>query len=320
MKKELWVPPAKRLLRPRHTAFANTGAFLGTTQEDSGGGGGDWPDAFMSYSSSGAITLSGETGVTIDYLSFEGLERPTPRPIYLYNCENILIERIDTRKCTMGLVYAEDCGDITVRYCRVENIAYEFIDDVLGTDFSNDNDCNLYQFNNVDGFYCHHIKGRYGNTEDVLSHFSSSNGEVHDVYWEGGINDGHDTSDSSRSCFWTSDSGTGCIMGDDDGENVYVHDSSFVNPGQVGLAIAGGSGCTFDNVTVYQESSSQPINTAAYVWGQYSVCTGHAVTNCAGYFNGGGGFWDGGNCGSIDLSGSDFEDSGLDPDDYRVSL
>ncbi len=113
-----------------------------------------WPDAFMSYTPSGSISLDGISGVSpedpyiIDYLSFEDLVRPDPRPITLENCENILIRRIDTRKCTMGLVYAVNCQNIEVEFCRAENIGFEFEGEAFP---GNDNDLNFYQMNAVSG-------------------------------------------------------------------------------------------------------------------------------------------------------------------------
>ena len=291
-----------------------------------GGGGNPWPDTFMSYTSSGPISLNDVHGTSpedpyiIEYLSFEGLERPNPRPITLEDCSNILIRRIDTRKCTMGLLYALNCQNITMEYCRAENIGYEFLGEAFP---GNDNDLNLYQLNNVDGFLIHDIKGRYGNTEDVISHYGSHNGEVYNIEWEGAISASAPTSDSSASVQWESDSGTGAILGDLDGSGLWVHDCTFLNPGQVGLAIASGTNCYFEDCIVYSEGNSAiggAENIAAYIWNQYTTCSAVGMINCRGYFQNENSFWDGGGCSSVDISGSDFLDNTLDPEDYRVTL
>lgn len=296
----------------------------------SGGGQPGWPDAFMSYQrQTTPIVLNGESNVTIEYLSFENFYRSTGRPITLYNCDNITIRRIDTRGCTMGLVYAVNCTNLTIEYCRVENVAKEFIGQTLdwaSADaqipgfFKNENDCNVYQLNGCNGFTIRHIKGRYGNVEDAYSHFASSNGTVEYLEWEGAISTNQPTSDGSSSTPWTSDSGTGAILGDGNGDNVSVSNSSFINCGQVGIAIAAGAFNNFNNCVVYHQNTSQPINTAAYIWNQYSYCNDNSMTNCDGHFEGHGGFWNGGNCGYIDLSGSNFSNSNLNIEDYRVTL
>lgn len=324
--KKLWTP-TRGILRPKHTAHALGGispAILGAAEfatptappPEEG-----WPDPFMSYPLSDPIDLDGASNVVIENLSFQDIYRPS-KPINLFNCSNITIRRIDTRRCTMGLVYAQNCSNIVIEHVRVENVAYEFIGQILNVDWGNENDGNVYQFNDVDPFTISDIKARYGNTEDAFSHFASSNGTVDRVHWEGATNTGMPTSDGSPSVPWTSDSGTGMILGDADGSNITVSDCTFIQPGQVGMAIASGTDCTFDNCITIQDGNplAQPVNTAAYVWGQYATCSGHSVTNCRGYFTDGGGFWDGGNCGAIDLTGTDLEDTSLDIEDYRVVL
>jgi hypothetical protein len=56
--------------------------------------------------------------------------------------------------------------------------------------------------------------------------------------------------------------------------------------------------------------------------GSSEVCSGHAMTNIRAFDENveGDGFWDGENCGAIDLTDSDFDDDTLDPEDYRVTL
>jgi len=299
-------------------------------------GAGLWPDAFMSYTPQlTPIVLDGVDTQTIQNLSFEDFYRTGGasggRPITLINCNNITIRRIDTRGCTMGLVYAYNSTNITIEYIRIENIAKEFAGWVGDWEedrgpysyFTNENDCNVYQLNGVNGFDITHLKARYGNFFDGLSHFASSNGIVDDVQVEGARTTDQITSDGQDSVIWTSDSGTGVIMGDGDGANVTVKNSSFLNCGQVGFATAGGSFCEYDNVVVYQQAAISPLqvyNTAGYVWGQYSVCSDHSVTNTRTYAEEGGEFWDGGNCGSIDVTGSIFGDGTLVPENYKVSL
>ncbi len=275
-----------------------------------------WPDAFMSYPNSGPIVLSGESDVVIENLSFEGLERPY-KPILLENCDNITIRGIDTRGCTMGLVFALNCTNIEIGYVRVENIGQEFagLDLNDGIPGGNQNDLNLYQFDKVDGFYCHDIKGRYGNTEDVFSHYMSKNGVVARLHFEGAVATDQPTSNGSPSVPWTSNSGTGIILGDEGGENVRVSDCVMVNAGQV-LFQGMGRNQGFDNCIGYgQGGTSQPWNVGTSTWG--SNCGGLYVTNTRIWYANNHAWW---GCMVPDTTGSVFGDATLDIEDLRVML
>ena len=292
---------------------------LGTTPPLTG-----WPNAFMSYTLQATpIVLNGVDTQTIENLSFNNMYRATGQPIYLEDCANITIQNIDTRGCTMGLVYALNCTDIIIDRIRVENVAQEFSGQVLNVDWGNENDGNLYQLDKCDGFTVTNIKGRYGNTEDVLSHFASDNGTVDEVHWEGAMTTAQTTSDGRDSVPWTSDSGTGCIVGDSDGDSIAITNSTFLNAGQIGIAIAGGTGNSYDSCIVYHEATTQTINTSnSYIWKTpgATTCATASMTNCDCYYEDGGGLWDAGNCGTPDITGSNFTNSGLDPEDYRVTL
>jgi hypothetical protein len=300
----------------------------------------DWPDAFMSYPNQATtIDWNGVNNATIEYLSFEDMVRPNPRPIRLQNCDNITIRRIDTRGCTMGLVYALNCTNLTIEYIRAENIAWEFRNDILlwveadkGTPgyFKNENDCNLYQLDTCQGVYSHHIKGRYGNTEDVFSHYANTDVLMENVHWEGGWGpvgsaSAQPSSDGRGSCVWTSESGTGAIMGDNAGTDITVKDSTFLNAGQVPLQIAGGSNCSYDNCVSYgQGYTDQPWNTGATTWNGSPPMTGHSYLNCRVWYQKGDGtpnhnWWDP-SADTPTLVNNVFGDATLDIEDYRVTL
>ena len=245
-------------------------------------GGGLFSAPFMSYPSSAPISLDGVHGNSpsdpfiIEELSFEDVFRADGQPISLQNCSNILIRKIDTRKCTMGLLYAQGCNNITIQEARVENIAWEFRGQTLNVDWGNENDANFYQFDNCSGIRVSDIKGRYGNTEDVGSLFQSQDAIVERMHWQGAIQTDQPTSDGSESVMWTSDSNTGHILGDAGGSDLLVIDSTFLDAGQVLLQIAGGSDCTFQNCVGYGTGNTpQPWNVGAA-----SICgtppmTGH---------------------------------------------
>jgi len=322
----------------------------------SGGGGGSdggtppvdppeegWPDVFMSYPAQTApIILDGVSGTeenpyVIEEMSFQDFYDANGsgpnyngnggRPITLENCSHILIRRIDTRRCTMGLVYALDSDHITVEYCRVENVNYQHKGVALNTipipggGTGNDNNMNYYQFDKVDTFTVRHCKGRYGNMEDVLSHYHSSNGDVDDFHFEGGVATNQLTSDGFESVPWTSDSGTGIINTDDLGHDCVVHDSTFLNCGQVNLQLGGTDNTIRDCVAYGEGNTAQPWNNGCQTWSS-GACTGLTFENVRSkYFRTGGEtspFWWG--CSTPATINCDLDDDSIDPNDLKVTL
>lgn len=326
----LIIPKLKNLWVPKHTAhaqaFGMSPAVLGATAgEATPPAGGDWPDAFMSYPLSGPVVLDGVSNQTISYLSFENILRPA-KPIFLNNCDNITISRIDTRKCDMGLVYAENSTNITIEYSRCENIGFSRIDQQLNDGWINENDMNFFQLNGCRTIYAHHLKGRYANNEDVFSFYDCYDAVMEDCQWEGAYNDTRPTSDSSRSVYWTSDSGTAAIMGDGPtyGTDMTVRNCTFIEPGQVGLAIACGYRNVFDNCVIMGTAPSAlgaALNQPMYCYPAAEGCGGggdNSLTNCRGWYaNGMTGYVTFPN---TNTSGSNFNDGTLNVEDYRVTF
>ena len=300
-----------------------------------------WPDEFMSYDDQPTVIhLNNVHGTAqdpyiIEYLSFEGFERPNPRPIWLEDCSHILIRRIDTRHCTMGLVYALNSNDITVERCRAENIASEFAGWYLGgeTDpardgrpwFQNNNDCNFWQFDKCYNVTVRDVKGRYGQTEDVGSLYTSHDALIERFQWQGGIALDQPTSDDSPSTMWSSSSGTGHILGDNGGYNLTVRDSSFLDAGQVCIQHGGGQDCTFDNCVAYGTGyTTQGWNTGATTWAGTPPMTGHKFLDCrVQYFKENGDsnpVWFDPSAETPETTGSVFGDGTLVRDDYIVTL
>jgi hypothetical protein len=286
----------------------------------------------MSYPlQSSPISLNGINGNSpedpyiIENLSFEALYRADGQPISLEDCSNILIRNIDTRRCTMGLVYALNCTSIQLEWCRVENVAYEFRGQIMDQDFVNENDTNFYQFDKCDGVRGNDIKGRYGNTEDVGSFYQSHDCIAERMHWQGAIELDQPTSDGAESVMWTSESGTGHILGDDGGTDSSVRDSTFLDAGQVILQIAGGDNLTFDNCVAYGTGNTpQPWNTGATTWNGTPPMTNLAVTNTRiQYFKSDGSsnpnWWDP-SAAPPDTTGSVFGDDSLVRSDYIVTL
>ena len=116
-----------------------------------------------------------------------------------------------------------------------------------------------------------------------------------------------------------STSGSGIMIGDGDGGHVNAHHNTIVDVVNAGAGIAGGTNVSFDDNRIYlSRHNSVYVNVGMYVWGQAGAsCAGHTMRNnrvwtlnTLGALNP---FWDGGNCGAVDLSGNVLGDSSLSP-------
>jgi hypothetical protein len=87
------------------------------------------------------------------------------------------------------------------------------------------------------------IKG--GDTEDIISSFSAIDMHIHGNEIDG--------------TGWTSGSGTGIIVGDGGGSGIVVEDNRLLNPGQVGIAVAGGVNGIVRNNIVYSDHPNQNV-------------------------------------------------------------
>ena len=236
----------------------------------------------------------------------------------------------------MGLVYAENTDHITLEDCRVENIAYEFRTRELDRSknasnwWQNENDANFYQFNNCDYFTVRRLKGRYGNTEDVFSHYRSDTGTIDDVQWQGATNTNFPTSDGSPSAHWTSSSGTGCMIGDGSGspgDNITVTNYRCMDSGTVGLAIAGGHYNTYQDCIMYGSSNVPPIGgyslwKAAYNWDYYEApCGNNSFLDCRFQFEGvSTELYTASGCAPSITTGTVWNDTSINPNDLVVTL
>lgn len=112
-----------------------------------------------------------------------------------------------------------------------------------------------------------------------------------------------------------SGSGGGIMTGDGGGSYILVTNNILVDPGQYGIAIAGGDHIQVLSNKIY--GKQQPFtNVGLYVWNQTALpCGNHVMTgnqvrwyNSSGVENPG---WNNGNCGTVD---------GLDANDWHANL
>jgi len=229
--------------------------------------------------------------------------------IRIENCANVTIRDVDFINVSEG-VYAIDSANIRVERTRYQNITGPH--ERVGL-----NRANLVQFNRVSGGYIGHNKGRCGDTEDIVSIYASSNVVAEYNHFEG-------VYVSSPGCLaWSSGSGTAIITGDGTGTGNIIRNNIAVNPGQVGLAIAGGSGHRIaDNIVIGQQHPGSNVGIYASNYSS-GACTGNTVTgnrvlwrNAAGTSNG----WYSGSCTGTATSGNNWNDTSLDIEAFRVTF
>lgn len=188
-------------------------------------------------------------------------------------------------------IYVVNSQNVTILDNRYQNITGPF--ERVGL-----NRANFVQLNNVTGALIDHNKGRCGDTEDIVSVYSSSNVTVEDNHFEG-------VSVTTAGCLrWRSGSGSGIALGDSgNSANNIARRNTLLNVGQVGVFIAGGKNHKIeDNTVIGQQIPGS--NVGAYVWLQGGgPCGGHSVArNVIRWTNAGGTanpFWNAGNCGTV---------------------
>ncbi|MDX1693526.1 MAG: right-handed parallel beta-helix repeat-containing protein [Ketobacteraceae bacterium] len=219
--------------------------------------------------------------------------------IYIVNSHNIEIRRNFIEDVQSG-VYAVNSTRINVHHNRFLNMKGPF---PRGQ---------YVQFNNVDGggnrINYNEGESRLGESypEDLVNLYRSKGAASDPIQIIGNRFKGGGPSKS----------GGGIMSGDNDGGNVVVRDNILVDPGQYGIAIAGGDDITIENNRVYGRQQSF-TNVGIYVWRQKNTdsCRGHRVAdNQVRYYNKNGQLnsaWNAGNCGSV---------SGWNTNDWHADL
>jgi len=170
--------------------------------------------------------------------------------IFLENCTNIKIDSVFVTNVATG-VYAMDSFSISVTHCEGKNM----LGPIPRGQF--------VQFDNVKGPGCRINYNKFENIlgksvpEDAINVFKS-NGTPNDPIQIIGnwIRGGG-----------PSVTGSGIMLGDYGGSYEIAKDNILVNPGQVGMAIAGGNHISIINNKIY--SKQQPFtNVGVYIWAQ----------------------------------------------------
>ncbi|MGZ3751605.1 MAG: right-handed parallel beta-helix repeat-containing protein [Mucilaginibacter sp.] len=170
--------------------------------------------------------------------------------VFLYQCANIQIDDCYVTKLAGG-VYAVDSYAISVTNCEGRNMMGPF---PRGQ---------FVQFNNVRGPRCRVNNNKFenilgqSNPEDAINIYKC-NGTPDDPIqvYHNKIRGGG-----------PSNSGSGIMLGDTGGSYIVAKDNVLVNPGQVGMAIAGGDHISIINNTIYSKRQNF-TNVGLYIWAQ----------------------------------------------------
>jgi hypothetical protein len=265
-----------------------------------------WSVPFLTRPVSGPIRLNGCSDVVIENRTFKDLG-PDVEAIHLENCHRVTIRDNDFARVAQAIT-AVNSTDIRVEWNRYQ--------DILGPHPRVGlHRANFVQFDKVHGGYIGNNKGRGGDTEDIVNLHASDGTPTEPLYVEDNHFEGAD---------WTSESGSGIALGDGGSAHTIARNNILLNPGQVGIFIAGGTNnAILDNV-VYGEQRALS-NVGIYVWNQSgSACSGHEVRgNKVRWYRADGEAnpaWDPGNCGTVAGWLTNDWSAILDPTKLRVEL
>lgn len=205
------------------------------------------PDgAFMSYPAMQPRDYSGDTDIELHHQSLRGFHQN--HVLHFENCHNIWVHHIDMDDCggtSEACIYFLNCtGTIRVEDIRFRQPGYHSIQL---------NDCQ------VTGHITRvKVKGAL-RSEDMISLYQSGGTSsadpfvIEDNQFEGGD--------------WVSGSGSGIMLGDGGGGHIIARRNRMLNPGQVGIGVAGGSDIGVEDNTVYGQQMPKS-NVGIYAWHQ----------------------------------------------------
>jgi hypothetical protein len=219
-----------------------------------------------------AINLNGYHDLTISGRVINGGNIPA---ITLTNCHNIRITKNTLGNSTDAGIYLYNCYNITIDYNKIANVStgvYVVNTSGGGISVTNNQFRNMHgpmprgqfvQFNSVNGpgnrisyNRGENIPGE-SNPEDAINLFKSNGTADSPIKVVGNRVRGGGPSKS----------GGGIMLGDNGGSYQAASDNILVDPGQYGIAVAGGDHIAVVGNTVYGRSQSF-TNVGIYVWGQ----------------------------------------------------
>ncbi|MDB5133076.1 MAG: right-handed parallel beta-helix repeat-containing protein [Mucilaginibacter sp.] len=243
------------------------------------------------YVVSGVINLNGSHDITISGKSINGGSVPA---ITLTNCYNVHITKNMLGNSSNVGIYLYNCYNITIDYNCITKVSAG----VLAVDITNGGIIvNNNQFKNMVGPMPHGQFVQFDNVSGANNSISYNRGE--NIFGQSNPEDAVNIYKSNGTASspiqvvgnWIrgggpSTSGGGIMLGDNGGSYQVASNNILVNPGEYGMAIAGGDNISITNNSTYAAAQSF-TNIGVYVWGQSgSPCTNTTVNgNQVKFFN-----------------------------------
>lgn len=262
---------------------------------------------FLLLAKSGAKVVSRQSNVVIENLQFSNINGTS---LKIAGSSNITIRNCFFNKATAEAITIEGSTNVTIENCLFNGVTtgvYALTSKTIkvrGNQFVNVRQRTtggrgqFVQFNSVtgEGNVIENNKGEnfagQSNPEDLISLYKSSGTAASPIYIRNNVFRGGGPSAS----------GGGIMTGDNGGSYQVVENNTLLDPGQYGIAAAGGTNITLINNKIYARQQSF-TNNPLYVWAQAgAACSninvkGNRVnwTTKTGTKNNG---WNAGNCGA----------------------
>lgn len=232
--------------------------------------------------------------------------------VHLDSCSDIHVQGNRIERCSSGL-YAHRCDDASGESGGVRFIG-NYVQDVTGP-MPRGQMAQLDQCTGAGHVICdNYARNLFGRSrpEDVINlHRTTGTAESPVLVQRNYI-----AGDPVRGTQGMSDSGSGIMLGDGGGGAVLCSDNVLINPGQVGIGVAGGGDIVVRNNRVLGRPSDVS-NVGIYAWNQYEAAGRGAVTiedNVVHWQNRRGddnAFWNGGGFTTVVARGNRWDDVAL---------
>lgn len=260
------------------------------------------------------LELNSEKDKVYENLLFENIN---DNAIVVKNCQDIIFRNCIFRNCTGEGIQLNSCKNIEIYNCEFSNVRTG-VYAVNSVDISVHHcDCSnvqgpmprgqFVQFNNVTG------KNNYigysvitntlneSNPEDIINLYKSSGEEGFPIIVENNYINGGGPSKS----------GGGIMSGDNGGQYQIIRNNVLVNPGQYGIACAGGEHISIARNQVYGKQQSF-TNVGIYVWKQKASVLNEILVeeNQVSFINNEGNenpWWNGGNATNLTLKNNEWD-------------
>jgi nitrous oxidase accessory protein NosD len=234
------------------------------------------------YKSSPPINLYGVHDTVITGLAIQNSQGIC---IHLQNCYNITIKNCSLGPASQTGVELLNCKNVTVESCFISNVSTGFYAELSSSiKFLHNSVKNIQgpypkgamvQYDNVTGTgnrvmfnRCENITGE-SHPEDAINMYESHGTAADPILIYGNWIRGGGPSES----------GGGILLGDNGGSYMVAANNLLVNPGNYGMAIAGGTDMALVNNKIYSVQTTVS-NVGVYIWNQSNAgCSLNTISN-----------------------------------------